>query len=243
MFQVPIRYLSRRNWHPDSFTKHLLKYIYPPSARRRWIFNNWKLKPQGPDSIALILFGPFFSPFFGPFFGPLFEIAYWNDTLYKEFLHMLAANWLSVPFSVPFLMLLSWLPGGRFNSIYFFRSIFQSIFRSHFRSIFRSLFSNCLLECHQLQEVHTYACSKWTFGPLFGPFFSQFFGLKKSYWIAPLILAEVDVQLHRRLPTVVVPTPRQRRLRRGGDCWKGVVVKPRLLQEENHLMELPQIWV
>ena len=76
-------------------------------------------------------------------------------------------------------------PGRRFNSFYSFRSIFRSIFQSNFRSIFRSLFRNCLLKCHQVHKVHTYACSKWTFGPLFGPFFSPFFGLKKSYWIGP----------------------------------------------------------
>ena len=42
------------------------------------------VKPQGPDSIALISFGPFFSPFFG--------IAYCNSTQSKEFRVMLLAN-------------------------------------------------------------------------------------------------------------------------------------------------------
>ena len=53
---------------------------------------------QGPDSIALIFFSPFFRPLFGSFFDPFFEIAYCYSTECKEFMHMFLANGLSVPF-------------------------------------------------------------------------------------------------------------------------------------------------
>ena len=58
----------------DVFTSHFASYRDDPRT------NGVVRRLQGPDSIALILFGPFFSPFLGPFFDPFFgsffEIAY-----------------------------------------------------------------------------------------------------------------------------------------------------------------------